>query len=407
MCSCYFRRALVGGAELKFQMLVCDLTQFYSPVGGGVRRYISEKAKHLREAGHRHLLIVPGEKTERREEQGNIVYTIASPLISRTARYRALLNLPLIEEVFETERPDIIESGDPYQVAWKAIASGHGLGIPVVGFYHSHFPEATVRSVAKYFGGISILIAEEISKRYVAALYNRFQRTLVPSALYTELLKTWGVENALTLELGVDTSIFYPDRERGLAFRKKWGLPDNRIILLYVGRLAPEKNVRTLLGAFSRLHQEQPHRYHLVVIGDGPLRGALQRLGEKTGELTWRSYCENANELADIYRAADLFIHPGVQETFGLVTLETQACGTPVLGIQGTSTERLVVVGKEMGAPKNSSLALAEAIACTIQERLRLFGDEAAHIVRERYCWKRVFDQLFKIYQEVITNYNP
>ncbi len=387
-------------------MLVCDLTQFYSPVGGGVRRYISEKAKHLRAAGHRHLLIVPGEKTERREENGNIVYTIASPLISRTARYRALLNLTLIEEVLEQEKPDIIESGDPYQVAWKAIASGNGLGIPTVGFYHSHFPEATVRSIAKYFGGISVLVAKEISRRYVASLYNRFQRTLVPSALYTDLLTTWGVENAVTLELGVDTSIFYPDRERGLLLRKKWGLPEDRTILLYVGRLAPEKNVRTLLGAFSHLHQEEPHRYHLVVIGDGPLRSPLQRLSDKTGEITWRSYCEDAKELADIYRAADLFIHPGVQETFGLVTLETQACGTPVLGIQKTSTERLIVVGKELGAQKNNPLALAEAIQCASNLDLKVLGNKAAAIVRERYCWNRVFDQLFKIYQEVITSYS-
>lgn len=388
-------------------MLVCDLTQFYSPVGGGVRRYISEKAKHLQAAGHRHLLIVPGEKTERREENGNIIYTIASPLISRTARYRVLLNLALIEEALERERPDIIESGDPYQVAWKAIASGHGLGIPTVGFYHSHFPEATVRSVAKYFGGISVLIAEEISKRYVAALYNRFQRTLVPSGLYTQLLTTWGVENAVTLELGVDTSIFYPEKNRGVNLRIKWALPEDRVILVYVGRLAPEKNVRLLLGAFSHLHQAQPHRYHLVVIGDGPLRGSLQRLADKTGEVTWRSYCQDAAALADIYRAADLFIHPGTQETFGLVTLEAQACGTPVIGIQGTSTERLIVVGKELGARKNHPLALAEAIASAPQADLEALGKQAATIVRERYCWKKVFEKLFSVYQTVINDYNP
>ncbi len=388
-------------------MLVCDLTQFYSPVGGGVRRYLSEKAKHLRAVGHQHLLIVPGEKTERREENGNIIYTIASPLISRTARYRALLNLPLIEEALERERPDIIESGDPYQVAWKAIASGHGLGIPTVGFYHSHFPEATVRSVAKYFGGISVLIAEEISKRYVAALYNRFQRTLVPSALYTELLKTWSVENAVTLELGVDTSIFYPDQERRKISRQKYSLPLDRTLLLYVGRLAPEKNVRTLLGAFSHLHKNYPKHYHLMVIGDGPLRGPLHRLAEKTGQVTWYSYCQDASQLADIYRAADLFIHPGVQETFGLVTLEAQACGTPVLSIQGTSTERLVVIGKELGARHNNPLALAKAIEKASGVDLSALGNQAARIVREHYCWKRVFDRLFKIYQEVITSYTP
>lgn len=387
-------------------MRVCDLTQFYSPVGGGVRRYISEKAKHLQAAGHQHILIVPGEKTERREEAGNIIYTIASPLISRTARYRALLNLPLVEEALEREKPDIIESGDPYQVAWKAIASGHGLGIPTVGFYHSHFPEATVRSVAKYFGGISVLVAEEISKRYVAALYNRFQQTLVPSSLYTHLLKTWGVENAITLELGVDTTLFCVNRERQQVVREQFSLPLDRIVLLYVGRLAPEKNVRTLLGAFSRLQQQQPERYHMMIVGDGPLRGALQRLADKTGAITWHSYCQDAATLADIYRAADLFIHPGVQETFGLVTLEAQACGTPVIGIQGTSTERLIVSGKELGAPKNTPLSLAQAITEASKKDLAKLGDEVSNMVRTNYCWKSVFNRLFKIYQAVIEGYN-
>ena len=78
-------------------MVICDLTQFYSPFSGGVRRYVAEKAAHLEVAGHRHVLIVPGEKTGRTQEGARTVYTIESPLVSRTARYRALLNLNLVE----------------------------------------------------------------------------------------------------------------------------------------------------------------------------------------------------------------------------------------------------------------------------------------------------------------------
>ena len=388
-------------------MLVCDLTQFYSPVGGGVRRYLSEKAKHLVGTGHRHLLIVPGEKTERYEEGASTIYTIESALISRTARYRALMNLALIEEILEREKPDIIESGDPYQVAWKAIASGRGLGIPTVGFYHSHFPEATVRSVAKYFGKISVLIAEDISRRYVAALYNRFQKTIVPSPALTGLLTEWGVENGVTLELGVDTAVFYPDQERGSTARAVLNLVNDRKILLYVGRLSPEKNVRTLMGAFSHLHQRDPRGYHLIVIGDGPLRGALQRLQEKTGQVTWYSYCQDAAALADFYRAADLFVHPGVQETFGLVTLESQACGTPVLGIQGSSMERIIFTEPSQGATKNNPLALAEAITSFCDLDLQRLGFSAATLVRNHYSWENVFERLVGIYDSVINSYDP
>ena len=86
------------------------------------------------------MLIVPGETTGHTEDGPTRTYTIRSPLVSRTSRYRALLNLHAVERILETEQPDIIESGDPYQIAWKAVASGAALGIPVVGFYHSHFP---------------------------------------------------------------------------------------------------------------------------------------------------------------------------------------------------------------------------------------------------------------------------
>ena len=388
-------------------MTICDLTQFYSPFSGGVRRYVAEKAAHLEAAGERHVLIIPGEKTERRTEGLRTVYTIESPLVSRTARYRALINLNLIEEALEREQPDLIESGDPYQVAWKALASGRALGIPTVGFYHSHFPDAVLRSVAKYFGSISVMMAEEIGRRYVTALYNRFERTLVPSQGLSMLLHSWGLENVETLELGVDTRVFYPDAERGCSARTRLGWPSDRQVLLYVGRLSPEKNVRKLFETFSRLHEGDCGRFHLAVIGDGPLRGALQRLQEETGAVSWQRYCNGAADLADIYRAADLFVHPGVKETFGLVTLESQACGTPVVGIRGSYMDAINFSGLHNWSAGNDPEALADAIRTVATGDLKASGLRAASSVSSRYDWEDVFARLFAVYREVIASYNP
>ena len=388
-------------------MTICDLTQFYSPFSGGVRRYVAEKAAHLEAAGERHVLIIPGAKTERRAEGLRTVYTIESPLVSGTARYRVLINLNLIEEALEREQPDLIESGDPYQVAWKALASGRALGIPTVGFYHSHFPEAVLRSVAKYFGSISVMMAEEIGRRYVTALYNRFERTLVPSQGLSDLLRTWGLENVETLELGVDTGIFYPDQEQGGATRVSLGWPEDRQVLLYVGRLSPEKNVRRLIQAFSLLNESAPGRFHLVVVGDGPLRGALQRLQEESGAVSWIQYCDGASDLADIYRAADLFVHPGVKETFGLVTLESQACGTPVVGIRGSYMDAIIFSGLHNWSADNDDEALAEAIRNVADGDLATSGLQAAQAISRKYDWKEVFSRLFTVYRDVIASYNP
>lgn len=388
-------------------MKICDLTQFYSPVSGGVRRYLEQKVAYLRR--HRpdceHVLVVPGETTESGGDERARVYQIASPLVSRTSRYRALLKLHLVEEVLEKEKPDVIESGDPYQLAWKAVASGRGLDIPTVGFYHSHFPEAYMRSVAKYFGPVALAIAEDAGRRYVKTLYNHFERTLVPSPILAGVLRHWGVERLESIDLGVDTEVFYPNGTSSEDLRRRLGVPTAGRLLLYVGRLASEKNVRTLLQAFELLHERTPGKYHLLTVGDGLLRSSLLRLRDDTGAVTWMQYCRDPKELADIYRAADVFVHPGIQETFGLVTLESQACGTPVVGIRGSYMDRIIFADQTHWAAENTPASLAGAIEAKFREDLKAVGIAASETARSRYSWKRVFDRIFAIYQQVIAEY--
>lgn len=388
-------------------MKFCDLTQFYSPVSGGVRRYLEQKVAYLREhcPGDEHILIVPGEKTECVGDDRARVYTIASPLVSRTSRYRALLRLSRVEEVLEREKPHLIESGDPYQVAWKAIASGRALGIPAVGFYHSHFPEATIRSVSKFFGRTATDIAQEAARRYIRALYNKFERTLVPSPALATLLTDWGVENIAHTDLGVDVNLFAPEGRDDPALRARLALPADRTLLLYVGRLAPEKNVRTLFAAFEALHAREPERFHLLVVGDGTRRAELERAREVTGQVTWLPRCGGGDELAACYRAADLFVHPGVLETFGLVTIEAQASGLPVVGIRGSYMDRIVFTTQAHWAAENTPAALAEAIDAATRTDLRAAGLAASRTVRERFAWPMIFDRLFAIYRTVIAEY--
>src|SRR5437667_12499092 len=118
-------------------MKLCDLTQFYSPLSGGVKRYVHEKIAYIQSATtDEHVLVVPGPKTEWVASERSRMYFIHSPLISRTSHYRALVNLRATEHILERERPDLIESVDPYQLAWNGIASAKALRIPVVGSDH-------------------------------------------------------------------------------------------------------------------------------------------------------------------------------------------------------------------------------------------------------------------------------
>jgi alpha-1,6-mannosyltransferase len=379
---------------------VCDLTQFYSPLSGGVKRYVHEKANYVRErTNDEHVLIVPGEKTERTADNRARTYTIRSPLISRTARYRALLDLRAVGEILQRERPDIIESSDPYQVGWKAIAFGKSARVPVVAFYHSHFPEAYLRGASKWLGrraGKSLMSA---ARRYVRKMYNRFEATFVPSEPLKQILEEWGVRNTRLVPLGVNTDNFKPGPAAAARTQRK--------LLLYVGRLAPEKNTNTLFEAFRIVAARRPGEFELMVIGDGAQRAQLQRLEAETRSVKWIPYCTDPSELARYYRAANLFVHPGTQETFGLVALESQACGTPVVGIRGSRLDGVILHDQEGWAAENTAEALAAAIEEFSGRDLKALGISAAEKAIKNYGWPAVFDRLFCIYREVCANYRP
>jgi alpha-1,6-mannosyltransferase len=372
-----------------------------------VKRYVHEKISYINNSGNgdQHVLIIPGEKTEMIENKRSRIFSIHSPLLSRTSRYRVLLNLRAIENIFERERPDIIESGDPYQVSWKAIASGHALRIPVVGFYHSHFAEAYLRSAEKFLGQTATEVVMDLARRYVCKLYNQFEVTLVPSLRLARLLQEWGVENVQAVNLGVNTDVFRPEPDDAIFTRDSLGISPDQKLLLYIGRLAPEKNTQTLFRSFELLTQRVPDRFHLLVIGDGAQREELQHLRSESGNVTWIPYCTESGELARYYRAADLFVHPGIQETFGFVALESQACGTPVVGIRGSYMDRIIFHDQGSWADENSPEALANAIEKFSENKLQKLGELASHVADERHAWAHVFKRLFRIYADVVRNF--
>jgi alpha-1,6-mannosyltransferase len=386
---------------------ICDLTQFYSPLSGGVKRYVHEKIEFIQNCSleDEHVLIVPGGKTDVVESERSRIYSIRSPLVSRTSRYRALINLRAVAEILEREQPDIIESADPYQVGWKAVSAGKALRIPVVAFYHSHFPEAYLRGAANRLGKLGAKSLMAASRSYVRKLYNRFEATLVPSPRLASVLKDWGVANVREADLGVNTEQFCPAPDDAERTRSALGIAPEAKLLLYVGRLAPEKNTATLFKAFEILAKQRERQFHLLVIGGGPQQEQLRRIEKQTGSVRWIQYCTDSLELARFYRAADAFVHPGTQETFGLVALESQACGTPVVGIKGSQMDRIIFHEQDSWAAENTPEALAAAIEDFTAGELKATGSVAAKAAAEHYAWPRVFERLFCIYREVCAGY--
>ncbi len=371
-----------------------------------MKRYLHEKIAFVQNSRPKdeHVLVIPAAKNAVVSNGRSRIYSIRSPIISRAAQYRALLDLSAVSEILERERPDIIESGDPYQVGWKASRIGRMLRIPVVAFYHSHFTEAYLRKPAHRLGPHLEDSVMRAGQAYVRHLYNRCDATLVPSSGLAAVLRNWGVENTRAVSLGFDPAVFHPAVDAS-SVRDSWNISREHTLLLYVGRLAHEKNTHTLFRAFSLLKEDRKGGFHLLVVGDGQQRDLLKTLAKESAQVTWVPYCTDSAELARFYRAADLFVHPGVQETFGLVALESQACGTPVVGIRGSFMDEMILHDQELWVLENDPAALAASIKASAARDLPAIGTSAALLVREGYGWPQVFERLFCIYQEVCARY--
>ena len=159
------------------------------------------------------------------------------------------------------------------------------------------------------------------------------------------------------------------------------------------------------MSTATRFQKKRSGEFELVVIGDGPQRAHLRRIEVETQSVAWIQYCTDPLELARYYRAADLFVHPGMQETFGLVALESQACGTPVLGIRGSRLDGIILHDQECWAGDNTPEALAGAVEQFSARDLKMLGHVAAGKAVAEYAWPAVFDRLFCIYREVCANY--
>jgi len=381
-------------------MKICDLTQIYSPRGGGVRSYLEAKRNYFRDhTSHEHLMIVPGARTEQVEGGRTQLWTVAGPLVNRTSRYRWMLDLPALLRILYEEHPDIVEAGDPYHAAMISRNWANRRGSDFYMFYHSHFPDAMLRTVLKFAGSWARGWVEKVAGDYLRNMSQTSRGVFVASRHLMRVLAGWGLEGLIHLPLGVDTRIFRSvSKENRREIRERLGLPQDRPVFLYVGRFSPDKDTALLLRAWMKVQEMMKGPWVGVMVGDGQMTERVEKFVRHNPQVRRVPFVKKAEELADWYRAADLLVHPGRWETFGLVLLEAQACGCPVVGFRGGAMDEQAADLNIWSRPRDSD-GLAEAVvrkAACLKETDR---DQAAAFVQERFSWERTFRQQMEAYE--------
>jgi alpha-1,6-mannosyltransferase len=385
-------------------MRICDIAQFHSPLSGGVKRYLADKRRALAAIPRaHHILVIPSHRDAVTRECGATTWEVRSPRLIGSASYRLLLARRRILDIVESEKPDLIEVGDPYRSAWIGREAARRIGIPVVANYHSDFPHALGRTLEQIVGTPGRWLLGAPINGYLRHLYNRMDVTVAATSKVCANLGAMGIQRVVRIPLGTDTAVFGPrdSRER---VRAELGLLPEERLLLFVGRLAREKNIRELIGALDRIPAGLPPR-RLLLVGDGELRAFVEAEARRRDDLIVLPYCDSADRLAELYSAADLFVHAGTWETFGLAAVEAQACGTPVMLVRGggledaTSGEPRPCVATDASSP-GLAAAMAERLPLTESAPARL--ERHARIARQ-FSIASTFRSMFALYRHLIA----
>lgn len=360
-----------------------DITMFYPAETGGVRTYLSAKADWL--AQHTridHTVVAPAPILGDANGKTTFV-SVPSVPIPYSKGYRMPLSTLMSARTLRRLQPDLIEVGDPYQFAWTALRVKNEMNVPAVAFYHSDLPQL----VAQRFGRS----AQRTAIRYISHLYSRFDLVLAPSALMARRLRSMGVHQVRHQPLGVNTSAFCPERKDD-QLRARLGLLTNTRLLIYAGRFTREKKLPLLIDAVERLGDP----YHLIMVGSGGGLPASTRV-------TCLPFQKNPAALASLIASCDVLVHPGDQETFGLVVLEAMACGIPVVGVAAGGVQELIDRDTGLLVQPGSASALAAGIKQIYRGDLPGMGANARRKMLAKYDWSMIIPQLMTQYASLFA----
>jgi len=298
-------------------------------------------------------------------------------------------------QTIKNKMPDIIHLATEGPLGLACLGIAKSLRIPVVSSFHTNFDlYANDYKMGFLSSGIS---------HYLKWFHNQTEATFAPSNACLERLQALGYKNVKIWTRGVDTSLFNPF-QKDLNFKRKLGLTETDILLLYVGRLAPEKNIGALLETFKKTRStlsRQGKNLFLALVGTGPL--VQQSDLEKTNGIILPGELRGT-VLAQWYASSDIFVFPSTSETFGNVILEAQSSGLPVLCLNSLATKERITNHKDGMLAENIEEFERLLTDLTADKLKRDYLGKNAFITAKSQKWDDIFSRLYLEYCKVIES---
>jgi glycosyltransferase involved in cell wall biosynthesis len=310
------------------------VTETFPPDINGVAHTLSKMVTGLQANGHDIWLVRPRHQKsdQAQSRQGfNELLVKGMPI----PFYKQLrMGLPAKKELhrlWSFKRPDVVHIATEGPLGWSALQVARKLRIPVSTDFRTNF-----HAYSSHYG-IGWLSGAILS--YMRKFHNAADTTMVPTQQLSDSLSSAGFQRLKVVPRGIDTTLFTPAK-RSQSLRESWQATPGSTVLLYVGRLAAEKNLKLVLQTYLMAKKRLPDT-KLVLVGDGPMRQELENAhqdvifaGFKTGD-----------DLAAHYASADIFVFASRTETFGNVTLEAMASGLAVVAFNHAAAGELIQSG--------------------------------------------------------------
>lgn len=320
-------------------MKVLITTDWYAPVINGVVTSVLLLQRELEKLGHE-VRVVTLSNNLHTYKDGNVYYmgSVSANKIYPGARLKINRNRSLLHELVAW-RPDVIHSQCEFSSFRVAYALSNRLGVPIVHTYHTVYEDYT-----HYFSP-SVRVGRAVVSVFSRWICGRTACVVAPSRKVEKLLREYGVRCRIeVIPTGVDLGAYRqePDGERMAALRRRWALPEDRTVLLYLGRMAKEKNLEQLMDQIAAAGRRD---VALLLVGDGPDREEVLDYARGKGLDVIFTGMVPHGEVADYYRLGDLFVTASTSETQGLTYFEALAAGVPVLCRRDPCVEGVVEDG--------------------------------------------------------------
>lgn len=383
-------------------MKILFISDVYFPRINGVSTSIRTFAGQLQELGHEVHLVAPDYGVTTEDEAW--IKRIPSRKIyfdpeDRLMKYGVALD-KLIE--LRREKYDLVHIHTPFIAHYLGRKLAHLLDVPCVETYHTFFEDYLHHYLPWIPRGMARGIARFISRRQC----NGVDAIIAPSQPMLDVLRQYGVRaKAAVIPTGLQSHSFAATD--GNVFREKYGIPSDRPIILYVGRVAFEKNIDFLLRMAVELREMQPEVL-LVVAGEGPAGSSLHQLSKELnlhGNVQFIGYLDRNTELNACYKAADVFVFSSKSETQGLVILEAMAQGTPVVAIAELGTKSILVEGEGALIAPEDEVIFAERVNSLLRDKKvrNQLGEKAKAYVEQKWASRAQAERMVDFYQGMLT----